>query len=74
MSEGKTSAGGRLLTFAAWSVLVLGLWLWGRQITGVPAPAAGQAGGSVGLGLPAAHAPLAAALPQRVDVPSIGIP
>ncbi|MCX4693167.1 class F sortase [Streptomyces sp. NBC_01408] len=73
MSEGKTSAGGRLLTFAAWSVLVLGLWLWGRQITGVPEPTAGQAGGSVGPALPAAHAPLGAALPQRVDVPSIGI-
>ncbi|OEJ35666.1 class F sortase [Streptomyces subrutilus] len=73
MSEGKSSGGGRLLTFAAWSVLVLGLWLWGRQITGVPAPLAGQAGGAGGQVLPAAHAPLAAALPQRVDVPSIGV-
>uniref|UniRef100_A0AAU2JQG8 Class F sortase n=1 Tax=Streptomyces sp. NBC_00049 TaxID=2903617 RepID=A0AAU2JQG8_9ACTN len=73
MSEGKAPGGGRLLTFAAWSVLVLGLWLWGRQITGVPAPPAGQAGGAMGPGLPAAHAPLGAALPQRVDVPSIGV-
>ncbi|MBT2544476.1 class F sortase [Streptomyces sp. ISL-44] len=73
MSEGKTSGSGRLLTFAAWTVLVLGLWLWGRQITGVPAPLTGQAGGAVGPVLPAARAPLAAALPQRVDVPSIGI-
>ncbi|WP_411102115.1 class F sortase [Streptomyces sp. cmx-4-9] len=73
MSEGRAPAGGRLLTFAAWSVLVLGLWLWGRQLTGVPATTAGQAGGAVGPGLPAAHAPLGAALPQRVDVPSIGI-
>lgn len=73
MSEGKSSGGGRLLTFAAWSVLVLGLWLWGRQITGAPAPLAGQAGGAMGPALPAARAPLAAALPQRVDVPSIGI-
>ncbi|MGT2528570.1 class F sortase [Streptomyces nojiriensis] len=72
-AEAKGSPGGRLLTFAAWSVLVLGLWLWGRQITGVPAPLAGQAGGAVGPGLPAARAPLAGALPQRVDVPSIGI-
>ncbi|MEW2138552.1 class F sortase [Streptomyces sp. NPDC005409] len=70
---GRSAAGGRLLTFTAWSVLVLGLWLWGRQLTGVPVPVAGQAGGSVGRGLPAAHAPLAGALPQRVDVPSIGI-
>ncbi|WP_404959946.1 class F sortase [Streptomyces sp. 147326] len=73
MSEVKAAAGGRLLTFAAWSVLVLGLWLWGRQLTVTPAPPTGPAGGAVGLGLPAAHAPLAAALPQRVDVPSIGI-
>ncbi|MCX5607784.1 MULTISPECIES: class F sortase [unclassified Streptomyces] len=73
MSEGKSSGSGRLLTFAAWTVLVLGLWLWGRQITGVPAPLTGQAGGAVGPVLPAARAPLAAALPQRVDVPSIGI-
>ncbi|MFF4432138.1 class F sortase [Streptomyces sp. NPDC001513] len=73
MSEAKASGGGRLLTFAAWSVLVLGLWLWGRQLTVAPAPPSGQAGGAVGPGLPAAHAPLAAALPQRVDVPSIGI-
>ncbi|MFD9726201.1 class F sortase [Streptomyces sp. NPDC059072] len=72
-AEAKGSPGGRLLTFAAWSVLVLGLWLWGRQITGVPAPLAGQPGGTVGPGLPAARAPLAGALPQRVDVPSIGI-
>ncbi|WP_030718055.1 class F sortase [Streptomyces sp. NRRL F-2580] len=73
MSEARVSGGGRLLTFAAWSVLVLGLWLWGRQLTVAPAPPAGQAGGAVGPGLPAAHAPLAAALPQRLDVPSIGI-
>lgn len=73
VSEGRTSAGGRLLTFAAWSVLVLGLWLWGRQLTVAPAPLTGQAGGAVGPRLPAAHAPLGPALPQRVDVPSIGI-
>ncbi|MFE9929499.1 class F sortase [Streptomyces sp. NPDC005533] len=73
MSEARASGGGRLLTLAAWSVLVLGLWLWGRQLTVAPAPTAGQAGGAVGPGLPAAHAPLAAALPQRLDVPSIGI-
>lgn len=71
--EGRGRGGGRLLTFAAWSVLVLGLWLWGRQLTGVPAPLTGQAGGAVGPGLPAAHAPLAASPPQRLDMASIGI-
>ncbi|MFD9353263.1 class F sortase [Streptomyces sp. NPDC060031] len=73
MNEGRATGGGRLLTFAAWSVLVLGLWLWGREITGVPSPLTGQAGGSAAAGLPAAHAPLAAAAPARVDVPSMGI-
>ncbi|MBT2402629.1 MULTISPECIES: class F sortase [unclassified Streptomyces] len=71
--EPRSSAGARLLTFAAWSVLVLGLWLWGREITGVPAPVPGQGGAAVGLGLPVAHAPLSGAPPARVDVPSIGV-
>ncbi|MFD7627867.1 class F sortase [Streptomyces sp. NPDC059851] len=67
---------GRLLTFAAWSVLVLGLWLWGREITGVPPlPQSARAGGAAYPvpGLPAAHAPMAASPPVRIDVPSLGI-
>ncbi|MFD4136190.1 class F sortase [Streptomyces goshikiensis] len=75
--EPRSSGGAKLLTFAAWSVLVLGLWLWGREITGVPAPLPGLGGGAVagapGLRLPSAHAPLGAAPPARIDVPSIGI-
>ncbi|WP_322870326.1 class F sortase [Streptomyces goshikiensis] len=75
--EPRSSGGAKLLTFAAWSVLVLGLWLWGREITGVPAPLSGLGGGAVagapGLRLPAAHTPLGAAPPARVDMPSIGI-
>ncbi|THA53822.1 class F sortase [Streptomyces sp. A1136] len=73
--EPRGSGGSRLLTFAAWTVLVLGLWLWGREITGVPVPPAGQAGGggAAAPGLPVAHAPLAAAPPARLDVPSLGI-
>lgn len=71
--EAKASAGSRMLTFAAWSVLVLGLWLWGRELTVAPAPPSGQAGGALSAGLPAAHAPVTGSLPQRVDVPSIGI-
>ncbi|GAA0284211.1 class F sortase [Streptomyces polychromogenes] len=74
MSGSGTSAGGRLVSFTAWSVLVLGLWLWGKEITGVPAgPPSGQAGGRSGPGLPAARAPLTAAMPARVDVPSMGV-
>ncbi|MEU3406805.1 class F sortase [Streptomyces sp. NPDC006670] len=74
MSGPRPSAGGRLLTFTAWSVLVLGLWLWGKEITGVPGvPVSGRAGGQAGPGLPAARAPLTAAMPARVDVPSLGV-
>ncbi|KJY29814.1 MULTISPECIES: class F sortase [Streptomyces] len=74
MSGPRPSAGGRLLTFTAWSVLVLGLWLWGKEITGVPAgPLSGRAGGQAAPGLPAARAPLTAAMPARVDVPSLGV-
>ncbi|WP_284578871.1 class F sortase [Streptomyces sp. 2P-4] len=75
-AEPRRSAGGRLLGFAAWTVLVLGLWLWGREITGMPErPGAGPSGGAAYPvpGLPAAHAPLAASAPVRVDVPSLGV-
>ncbi|MEU8774024.1 class F sortase [Streptomyces sp. NPDC048606] len=72
--EAKAGAGGRLLTFAAWSVLVLGLWLWGKEITGVPAGTpAGQAAAPPAAGLPVAHVPLSAAMPARVDVPAMGV-
>ncbi|MEU2392104.1 class F sortase [Streptomyces sp. NPDC007369] len=74
--EPRPTPAGRLLTFAAWSVLVLGLWLWGREITGMPPLAEpARAGGPVYPvpGLPAAHSPLAASLPVRIDVPSLGI-
>ncbi len=37
MSERKSPAGsGRLATGIAWAVLLLGLWLWGREATDVP--------------------------------------
>ncbi|MFJ8165019.1 class F sortase [Streptomyces sp. NPDC096136] len=75
MSGPRPAAGGRLVTFTAWSVLVLGLWLWGKEITGVPAgpPSAGAGGRAAGPGLPAARPPLTAAMPARVDVPSLGV-
>ncbi|MEU3721811.1 class F sortase [Streptomyces sp. NPDC031705] len=74
MNEAKASAGGRLLTFAAWTVLVLGLWLWGKEITGVPpGPPAAQGGGRPGTSLPAARPPLSGAMPARVHVPALGV-
>ncbi|MFF5444488.1 class F sortase [Streptomyces sp. NPDC012888] len=74
--EPKTGAGGRMLTVAAWTVLVLGLWLWGREITDVPegAARAGRPGAMTAVGLPDSYDPLpGAARPVRVEMPSLGI-
>ncbi|MFJ3924867.1 class F sortase [Streptomyces sp. NPDC090022] len=72
--EPRASGGGRLLTTAAWTVLVLGLWLWGREITEAPSPDPGGGGSAYVVGLPAAHTPqTAAGLPRRLDVPSLRI-
>ncbi|WP_250286452.1 class F sortase [Streptomyces atroolivaceus] len=68
---------GRLLTGVAWAVLLLGLWLFGRAATaGSSAPTTGDVaavGRPLGVPLPPAHAPLDGAVPQRVEIPSIGI-
>ncbi|MFD4033645.1 class F sortase [Streptomyces sp. NPDC058637] len=68
---------GRLLTGVAWAVLLLGLWLWGREATGGnSAPTTGDVaavGRPLGVPLPPAHAPLDGAAPERVEIPSIGI-
>ncbi|WP_399885411.1 class F sortase [Streptomyces sp. BBFR51] len=73
--------GGRLVTGIAWMVLLLGLWLWGREATdvreGISRPATGDmaaAGRPPDIPLPPAHAPLGDdATPQRLDVPELGI-
>ena len=63
----------------AWVALLLGLWMWGRDITdgtGAPAPMTGDAaavGRPPAHPLPEAHAPLAAARPQRVDIAAAGV-
>lgn len=81
MSGRAASAGiGRLLTGVAWAVLLLGLWLWGRDIGegpgGESAPTTGDVA-AVGrpppVALPPAHTPLEPAEPRRVEVPTIGI-
>ncbi|MET9732973.1 class F sortase [Streptomyces sp. NPDC006458] len=70
---------GRLLTGLAWAVLLLALWLWGHQITGVRQDTAAPATGDMAAvgrppgELPAAVKPLGDALPQRVDIPGLGI-
>ncbi|MFF2508309.1 class F sortase [Streptomyces sp. NPDC058067] len=80
MSDGEQPHGnGRLVTGVAWAVLLLGLWLWGRDITdihGLSAPTTGDAaavGRPLGVELPPAHKPMAAAAPQRVDIASLKI-
>ncbi|MFI6682517.1 class F sortase [Streptomyces sp. NPDC050485] len=72
--------GGRLITGLAWAVLLLGLWLWGRGTANgsgaSSAPTTGDiaaVGRPLGVPLPPAHHPLKGAVPQRVEIPSIGI-
>ncbi|MFJ8669082.1 class F sortase [Streptomyces sp. NPDC093600] len=71
---------GRALTGVAWALLLLGLWLWGREITDGPgsssAPTHGDiaaVGRPLGVPLPPAHTPLSSAEPRRVEIPSLGI-
>ncbi|MEY9991604.1 sortase (surface protein transpeptidase) [Streptomyces sp. V4I8] len=72
--------GGRLLMGAAWTVLLLGLWLWGREVTdvrqGISAPVSGDVA-AVGrpprVDLPPAARPLGDALPQRLDIPGLRV-
>ncbi|GAA2422103.1 class F sortase [Streptomyces coeruleofuscus] len=78
--KGHSSGTGRLLAGVAWVALLLGLWLWGREVTdvrhGMSAPTTGDmaaAGRPPDVKLPPAHRPLSDALPQRVDIPGLGV-
>ncbi|MFD6427086.1 class F sortase [Streptomyces sp. NPDC060198] len=71
---------GRLLTGVAWAVLLLGLWLWGRDATAGPggssAPTTGDVaavGRPLGMPLPPAHDPLDASPPRGIAIPSVGV-
>ncbi|MET9426674.1 class F sortase [Streptomyces sp. NPDC003036] len=79
-SPDRPAGSGRLLTGVAWALLLLGLWLWGREIPdgpgGLSAPATGDAaavGRPLGVPLPPAHPPLEPAGPTRLEVESLGI-
>jgi hypothetical protein len=76
----KATGHGRFLTGIAWALVLVGLWLWGSEITdvggGVSAPTTGDVaavGRPFTVELPDAHKPLTAAKPQRVDVPSVNV-
>ncbi|MCX5397252.1 class F sortase [Streptomyces sp. NBC_00102] len=71
---------GRLLTGVVWAVLLLGLWLWGRDADAGPggssAPTTGDVaavGRPLGMPLPPAHDPLDGSPPRAVEIPSVGI-
>ncbi|MFJ5719848.1 class F sortase [Streptomyces sp. NPDC093149] len=76
----RSSDHGRLLTGVAWAVLLMGLWLWGRDITdgsgASSAPTTGDiaaVGRPLGVPLPPPHDPVEGSVPKRVEIPSLGI-
>ncbi|MDK1473759.1 class F sortase [Streptomyces sp. 549] len=85
MSEETRSAGsGRLMTGAAWAVLLLALWLWGKDLTdgdfGVPVfgDVSRSAQTADGRPLPPAHAPLPdaagpRAAPVLMEIEQLGV-
>ncbi|NBE52069.1 class F sortase [Streptomyces boluensis] len=73
MSEARSPRSARLLTVAAWLLLLVGLSLGGRELADLPGgPATGDVS-AAGIQLPPAHDPLPAARPHRVDIPAIGV-
>ncbi|MEU6354211.1 class F sortase [Streptomyces sp. NPDC047072] len=75
--DGSPSTRARLLTALTWTLLLLGLWLWGCEVSDVryevPASAGKGTAATAGLELPPPVPPLRGARPQRVDIPALGV-
>ncbi|MFR0352810.1 class F sortase [Streptomyces sediminimaris] len=78
--RGRSPGSARLLSLVSWTVLLSGLWLWGTWATGVARDVSGTATGAPAAGgrlpqaqLPPAARPLKDALPQRIDIPALGL-
>ncbi|MDT0342966.1 class F sortase [Streptomyces litchfieldiae] len=81
--EPRASGGGRLAPAVTWGLLLLGLWLWGRDLTegglgptALPGGGTATAGARAGVGnaLPPPAAPLAGApAPSLVEIDAIGV-
>ncbi|MFS4097677.1 class F sortase [Streptomyces sp. AF1A] len=78
---GSVSRGGRLVTGLTWALLLFGLWLWARGVTGLPHGEGTAVTGDLSAAgrfveparLPRPARPLPDALPQRIDIPRLGV-
>ncbi|WP_149184737.1 class F sortase [Streptomyces sp. TRM49041] len=71
---------GRLFMGVTWALLLVLMWLWGKEVTAgqgsLSAPTTGDVaavGRPRGVPLPPPHRPVESARPQRLEVPSLGI-
>ncbi|WNM35328.1 sortase [Streptomyces sp. Li-HN-5-11] len=79
-AHGRSHRTGRLLAGLAWVVLLLGLWLWGGDLTAVRQRLSGPATGDIAAvgrpddeTLPPAAGPLKGAAPRQLDIPDLGV-
>ncbi|MEU7044861.1 class F sortase [Streptomyces varsoviensis] len=79
MDDARGGGYGRLVIGVVWATLLLGLWLWGREITEGRGSATPTTGDVAAVGrpashpLPPAHGPLPDARPRGVAIESLGV-